>query len=363
MKTLYKNAFIIFISSDKKEDKNINYIVDELAMLSDTAGYNVSEKVVFSQYKISAATYISSGRLFSLKERALEKNVKYFIFDNELSGSKVSAIEDGSDVIVRTRTEIILEIFAMRAKTLIARKQVELAYLEFEYPRLKGKWSHFDQIKGGIGLRGGFGEKQLEYDRRRARDRIHKLKMELKRLDKSAETGRKGRGGTFRIAIIGYTNAGKSTLFNLLCKESVYVEDKLFATLDTYTRKLFLSDTTPMQVIISDTVGFIDRLPHTLVASFKSTLSEVREADLLVHLVDATNENMQERIKHVDKIIDEIGASNIKKIIIFNKMDHIDDAKKNMLENLYEKSVFISAKDNLNINIFKENILNHIYGI
>ena len=329
-------------------------------MLCDTAGYEVINKYSFIQPKITAGTYIGTGKLESLKESAAIDNVEYFIFDNELSGSQVNAIEEGSNITALTRTEIILEIFALRAKTMTAKMQVELAFLEFEYPRLKGKRTNLSQIKGGIGLRGGAGEKQLEYDRRRARERIHKLKSQLSKVEKSASTGRKGRENTFRIAIVGYTNAGKSTLFNLLCKESVYVEDKLFATLDTHTRKLYLTDDTPVEVIISDTVGFIDRLPHTLVASFKSTLSEVVEADLLLHLSDASDENIEEKLLHVESIIKEIDASHIKRIVIFNKADCIDEVQKNKILTSYDDAIFISSKNNTNIEILRKKILDII---
>ncbi|MEI0446940.1 GTPase HflX [Brachyspira intermedia] len=358
-----KKAYIIFVTDSRQYRNskiNIDNILNELAMLCDTAGYEVVNKYSFIQPKITAGTYIGTGKLESLKESADIDNVEYFVFDNELSGSQVNAIEEGSNITALTRTEIILEIFALRAKTMTAKMQVELAFLEFEYPRLKGKRTNLSQIKGGIGLRGGAGEKQLEYDRRRARERIHKLKSQLSKVEKSASTGRKGRENTFRIAIVGYTNAGKSTLFNLLCKESVYVEDKLFATLDTHTRKLYLTDDTPVEVIISDTVGFIDRLPHTLVASFKSTLSEVVEADLLLHLSDASDENIEEKLLHVESIIKEIDASHIKRIVIFNKSDCIDEVQKNKILTSYDDAVFISAKNNTNIDILRNKILDII---
>ncbi|PPS22455.1 GTPase HflX [Brachyspira murdochii] len=358
-----KKAYIIFVADSKQYRNskiNIDNILDELSMLCDTAGYEVAERYSFIQQKITAGTYIGTGKLESLKESALVDNVEYFVFDNELSGSQVNAIEEGSNIRALTRTEIILEIFAMRAKTMTAKMQVELAFLEFEYPRLKGKRTNLSQIKGGIGLRGGAGEKQLEYDRRRARERIHKLKTQLSKVEKSASTGRKSRGNAFRVAIVGYTNAGKSTLFNLLCKESVYVEDKLFATLDTHTRKLYLGDDTPVEAIISDTVGFIDRLPHTLVASFKSTLSEVVEADLLLHLVDASDENINDKLVQVESIIKEIDASHIKRIVVFNKVDNIDDIHKNKISTSYDDSILISAKNNINIEMLRKKILDYI---
>lgn len=356
---ILKKAYIILIQH-KNNKINADNILNELYMLCNTAGYEAAGRYSFIQQKIYSDAYIGKGKLESLKEKAYIEDVKYFIFDNELSGSQVNKIEEGSNITALTRTEIILEIFAIRAKTMTAKMQVELAFLEFEYPRLKGKRTNLSQIKGGIGLRGGAGEKQLEYDRRRARERIHKLKNQLKKAEKSAVTGRKGRENTFRIAIVGYTNAGKSTLFNLLCKESVYVEDKLFATLDTHTRKLYISDDTPMEVIISDTVGFIDRLPHTLVASFKSTLSEVAEADLLLHLSDAGDKNIDEKLIHVESIIKEINASHIKSILVFNKSDSIDEIQKNKILTSYDDALFISTKNNINIETLRKKILDII---
>lgn len=358
---LKKRAYIIFVSDSKQyKNSNIENILNELSMLCDTAGYNVINTYSFIQKKIFAGTYIGTGKLKNLKDSAYIDDVEYFIFDNELTASQANAIEEESNIKALTRTEIILEIFAIRAKTITAKRQVELAYLEFEYPRLKGKRRNLSQARGIIGLRGGAGEKQLEYDRRMAKERIHKLKIQLNKAEKTALIGRKSRYNTFRIAIVGYTNAGKSTLFNLLCKESVYVEDKLFATLDTHTRKLYLSDDAPIEIIISDTVGFIDRLPHTLIASFKSTLSEVVEANLLIHLVDSSDENIEEKLIYVENIIKEIDASHIKRIVIFNKIDNIDEIKKNKILTNYDDVIFISARNNINIDVLKNKILDVI---
>lgn len=358
-----KRAYIIFVA-DNKQNRinkfNIENILNELSMLCDTANYKVIERYSFIQQKIDSRTYIGKGKLESIKEKAIIDKVKYIIFDNELSGSQVNSIEENSDIKALTRTEIILEIFAMRAKTLTAKMQVELAFLEFEYPRLKGKRTNLSQVKGIIGLRGGAGEKQLEYDRRRARERIHKLKTQLNKVERVSKVGRKSRENAFRIAIVGYTNAGKSSLFNLLCKENIYVEDKLFATLDTHTRKLYLSNDAPVQVIISDTVGFIDRLPHTLIASFKSTLSEVVEADLLIHLIDSSDKNIEEKIIKVENTIKEIGASKIKFLSVFNKIDCIDEIQKDKIKILYNNPIFISAKNNINIENLRKIILNTI---
>ena len=361
-----KKAYIIFVVDSKQNrysKPNIDKILDELSMLCDTANYKVINRFSYIQQKIDASTYIGKGKLEEIKLMAINDNVEYLIFDNELSGSQVSSIETDSNIKALTRTEIILEIFAMRAKTNIAKMQVELAFLEFQYPRLKGKRTNLSQIKGGIGLRGGAGEKQLEYDRRRARERIHKLKMQLKKQENSASTARKGRSSVFRVAIVGYTNAGKSTLFNLLCKEKVYVEDKLFATLDTHTRKLYLSNDAPVEAIISDTVGFIDRLPHTLIASFKSTLSEVIEADLLIQLPDSRREHLNDKIINVESTIKEIEAHNIKRIIVFNKSDSLDKVEINKIKTSFDDVILISAKNNINIDELRKRILNIILDL
>lgn len=360
MKFRSKNAIAVYITLKSIEEED-NKIVDELSLLLDTAGYIVVDKKIIKQNQINTTTYISKGKLEDIITELEGKDIGFIIFDNELSPSQVSNIEKLAEGIkVYTRTEIILEIFSMRAKTSIAKKQVELAYLEFEYPRLKGKWGGYDRIYGGIGVRGGQGETQLEYDRRHARERIAKLKKELEKVETQYSTTRKNRYGSFRVAIVGYTNAGKSTLFNKLTREKAYTEDKLFATLDTQTRKLYLDDTTPMEVIISDTVGFIDRLPHNLVASFKSTLSEVSEANLLIHLIDSSSDNMDNNILAVKNTIAEIKADNIKSVLVFNKSDTIDINKKNEIITKYESPIFISAITGEGIDLIKKYITHSI---
>lgn len=370
MKISYKKCLSVFLYTESsKLNSSPENIIEELNRLLDTAGYTVVDKFIFKQKEINPKTYISKGRLEAIKELAKKEGVSYIVFDNELTPSQIASIEKNSEkedndeskksnnIEAKTRTDIILEIFSMRAKTNVAKKQVELARLEFEYPRLKGKWSHFSRIEGGIGVRGGSGEMQLEYDRRRARDKINKLKKELSRISKSADTGRHRRGTAFKIVVVGYTNAGKSTLFNMLCKESVYVEDRLFATLETRTRKVYLNGNEPFDVVISDTVGFIDRLPHLLVESFKSTLAEVKEADLLIHLIDSTSSNMEAMIESVEKTLKEIDASEIKTLMVFNKIDSLEREKINMLETKYNEALFISSKTAINIDKLKNKIL------
>lgn len=323
--------------------------IDELAMLADTLGYKTVSKHVFKINRISPKFYLGSGNVELLKSMTEELGARAVLFDNELSPSQFHNLENELDVLVLTRTELILQIFSMRAKTKHAKLQVELAYLEFDQPRLKGKWTHFSRIKGGSGVGKGMGETQLEIDRRRSRERMIQIRKELKKLEKSKKTSRKGRQSTLRTALVGYTNAGKSTLFNALVKEHCYVEDKLFATLDTFTRKLYLGGDMERDVLISDTVGFIKKLPHGLVESFKSTLSEVNEADLLLHVIDAGRDDIELNIENVERVLAEVSADELPRILLFNKIDLIDEDKLEFLRRNYPKAVFISAvkKDNL----------------
>ncbi len=333
---------------------------DELSLLADTANYTIFSTVEYKQLKINSGTYISKGHLEDLVLMIEENDIEYIIFDNELSASQISNIERITSLGIRTRTEIILEIFKYNAKTRIAKLQVDLAMLEFEYPRLKGKWSHLSRTAAGIGIRGGPGETQLEYDRRTVRERISKMKKELSRLDKSVENSMKNRKDAFRISLVGYTNAGKSSLFNLLCQSDSYVENKLFATLDTKTRKLYLDDNMGMDIILSDTVGFIDRLPHSLVASFKSTLYEVSAAQLILHLIDSNDSDIEKIMNSVETVLDEINASNIKRIIVFNKVDIISEERFNLLKTRFEDAIFISVHQKQNIDFLKNKLLDII---
>ncbi len=353
-------ALCIYIIN--KNDTTTIPLKNELALLSDTAGYEVFNTLEYRQTTINSATYISRGHLEQIINAIEELNIKYIIFDNELSASQISNLEKLTKIAIRTRTEVILEIFQRNAKTRIAKMQVELALLEFEYPKLKGKWSHLSRIEGGIAIRGGPGETQLEYDRRRVRERIFKMKKSLASLEKSVTNSMKSREFAFRISLVGYTNAGKSSMFNLLCKSDNYVENKLFATLDTKTKKLFLSYDIN-DVILSDTVGFIDRLPHSLVASFKSTLSEVSYSDLIIHLIDANEDidNIEKIIHSVEKVLAEINAGDIKSIITFNKIDLINDEKLYELKSKYSSAIFVSTKTKQNIDFLKENIIDIYY--
>jgi GTP-binding protein HflX len=317
---------------------------------------------------------VGKGKLEEIRRYIDGKNIQLAIFDDELSGSQITNIEKILDVKVIDRSDLILDIFARRAKTAQSKTQVELAQYQYLLPRLKGMWSHLERLGGGIGTRGP-GETEIETDRRIVKDKISLLRKRLLEIDKQAFVQRKDRGEFIRVALVGYTNVGKSTIMNLLSKSEVFAENKLFATLDTTTRKVVF-ESTPF--LLSDTVGFIRKLPHHLVESFKSTLDEVREADILLHVVDASHPGYEEQIGVVNKTLQDINAFDKPTITIFNKMDLYeernfdpwleDEVRAEILNDLYEKwqretdgnAVFISAMEKTNIEELRTSILNKV---
>jgi GTP-binding protein HflX len=319
-------------------------------------------------------TFIGKGKLEEIKNYIAGKNIRVAIFDDELSGAQINNIEKALDVKTIDRSDLILDIFARRAKTAQARAQVELAQYQYILPRLRGMWKHLERLGGGIGTRGP-GESEIETDRRIVREKISLLRKRLAEIDKQAQTQRKDRGEFIRVALVGYTNVGKSTLMTLLSKSEVFAENKLFATLDTTTRKIVF-ETTPF--LLSDTVGFIRKLPHHLVESFKSTLDEVREADILLHVVDISHPRYEEQIGVVNKTLQEIGAFEKPIITIFNKMDQyekntfdpwleeevragiIEDLKERWESELHGNCVFVSAIEKRNIDILRATILQKV---
>lgn len=325
-------------------------------MLLDTLGITVAEEKHIRLPRIHPKHYIGAGHVASLSERAEALNASAVVFNNELSPSQRLNIEDAVKRPVLTRTDIILRIFSMRARTKTAKLQVELARLSFEYPRLKGKWSTMSHTDAVTGKLGGPGETQLEYDRRHARERMHGIRRELARAVTVMETGRRARRDAFAVALVGYTNAGKSTLFNRLCHEKTYVEDKLFATLDTSTRRLYLGGDMPCDVVLSDTVGFIQDLPHLLVESFKSTLAEVRDADLLLHVADAGKEMSALDRQSVEAVLAEIGANDVPRLLVMNKCDTIDEHRIRAVRAESPEAVCISAARGSGIDELKEKI-------
>lgn len=313
-----KAVFVGIVRQNDDERKVLEYL-DELEFLADTAGVEADKRFVQKVDKPDNATYIRSGKLEEIASYCEDNKINYVIFDDELSPMQQRNIEKTikcSSVI--DRTSLILEIFQQRAKTAYAKTQVELAKYNYMLPRLAGMWTHLERQRGGMGTRGGMGETQIEVDRRIVRERIARLKEELRKIDKQMSTQRSNRGQLVRLALVGYTNVGKSTLMNLLAKSDVFAENKLFATLDTTVRKVVI-DNVPF--LLSDTVGFIRKLPTQLVEAFKSTLDEVREADVLLHVVDISHPDFEEQMEVVKKTLSEIGAGDKPTLYVFNKTD------------------------------------------
>ncbi len=296
--------------------------LEELALLADTAGARVLDRVVQRRGSVHPATFIGKGKVEELRARGQELSAQVAIFDHDLSPAQVRNLEKALGLKVVDRSELILDIFARRARTREARLQVELAQLEYSLPRLTGMWKHLERQAGGIGTRGP-GETQLETDRRLVGERIAKLKRDLAAVERERETQRRKRRREFRAALVGYTNAGKSTLFNALTRANVFVEDRLFATLDATTRQMVGPDRT--LALLTDTVGFIRKLPHHLVASFHSTLVEATEADLLVQVVDASDPDFRRQMQAVEGVLEEILTEPRATLLVFNKADRLDD--------------------------------------
>jgi len=364
-----EKAVLVGLVNYWQDEEKVAEYLDELDFLATTAGAITLKRFTQKLEKPEGKTFVGSGKLIEIRDYVKENEIDLVIFDDELSPSQQRNIEKEIRVKILDRTTLILDIFAARAQTAHAKTQVELAQNQYYLPRLTNLWSHLDRIKGGIGMK-GTGEKEIETDRRIVRTKIALLKQRLVEIDKQMATQRKNRGNIIRVALVGYTNVGKSTIMNLLSKSDVFAENKLFATLDTTVRKVFMND---VPFLLSDTVGFIRKLPTQLVESFKSTLDEVREADVIVHVADISNLSFEDHINVVNKTLEDIKASNKPTILVFNKIDafeykpkHEDDLtpyhKSNYslqdLENTWMKSmnspcVFISAGSKINIEKFK----------
>lgn len=302
--------------------KEVKASLDELNFLAKTLNINVVNSFIQSKEAINPNYYIGIGKLEEIKNYVNVNNIDVVIFDNELTGAQERNIEKLIERPIFNRTEIILTIFNKKAKSNEAKLQVELASLEYMKPRLKNRWDHFSRVEGGIGMRGGEGEKQLELDRRMIQNQIDKIKLKLKKVDIQMKTRRKKRINQNIVTLIGYTNAGKSTLFNRLAKSSVTAENKLFSTVETTTRRCYLSD--GITVLLNDSVGFINKLPHSLVASFRSTLDEIRSSDLLLHIIDSTDEDLKKQVNSVNEVLNEIGIEDIPILKVYNKIDLLD---------------------------------------
>ena len=314
-----EKAVFVGVVLEKGGEAKVQEYLEELKFLAETAGA-IGDKFFTQRLdRPDKATYIGTGKLEEIKTYCEENEIQYVIFDDELTGTQQRNIEkqiNCSDVI--DRTSLILEIFAQRAKTSYAKMQVELANYQYMLPRLAGMWTHLERQRGGMGTRGGMGETQIEIDRRIVKQKISKLKEDLRKVDRQMATQRSNRGSLVRLALVGYTNVGKSTLMNLLAKSDVFAENKLFATLDTTVRKVVIEN---VPFLLSDTVGFIRKLPTQLVEAFKSTLDEVREADILLHVVDISHPGFEEQMSVVEKTLRDIGAGDKPQFVIFNKVD------------------------------------------
>ena len=314
--------------------------LDELEMLTDTAGGVTIEKVLQNRNRPDISSYVGKGKLQELRGQMKALNIGTIIFDDDLSPTQIRNVESVTDSKVLDRSALILDIFASRAKTAAAKTQVELAQLQYLLPRLTRYWTHLSRQTGGIGTKGP-GETQIETDRRIIGQRIAVLKGKLEKLDRQRTTQRKGREGMNRVSLVGYTNAGKSTLMNALTETNVLAENRLFATLDSTVRRHQLEN---HEILLSDTVGFIRKLPHNLIESFKSTLDEVREADILLHVVDGASGMAHEYIEVVDETLEELNATNTKTILVLNKVDKMDSGQIHTLRDHYPDAVFISAE-------------------
>ena len=313
----HEKAVLIGVINREQSEEKVTEYLDELEFLTYTAGGEVLKRFVQRIELPNPKTYIGSGKIEEVEAYVKENEIGSVIFDDELTPVQQRNIEKHLKCKIIDRTGLILDIFAQRAQTSYARTQVELAQYEYLLPRLTGLWTHLERQRGGIGMRGP-GETEIETDRRIVRDRISLLKKKLKKIDRQMETQRGNRGSLVRVALVGYTNVGKSTLMNVISKSKVFAENKLFATLDTTVRKVVIGN---LPFLLSDTVGFIRKLPTQLIESFKSTLDEVREADMLLHVVDISHPNFEEHIASVNKVLDEIGSSNKETIMVFNKID------------------------------------------
>ena len=312
----------LLVGHAARNGRGMERSLDELALLADTAGARVLDRLEQRRGPIHPGTFLGKGKLGELKDRAGQTSADVAIFDDDLSPAQVRNLEKALGIKVVDRSELILDSFARRARTRESRLQVELAQLEYTLPRLTGMWKHLERQAGGIGTRGP-GETQLEVDRRRVRERIANLKRDLRGVERERETQRRSRRKEFRVALVGYTNAGKSTLFNALTRASVLVENRLFATLDATTRRMVSPDR--RRALITDTVGFIRKLPHHLVASFRSTLAETVEADLLLHVVDAADPDWRAQIAAVDEVLEELMDTPRDTRLVFNKIDRLTD--------------------------------------
>ena len=370
---LPERAVVVAVIRDKDDPQRIAEYLDELEFLAETAGIECVKRFTQRLAQPSARIYVGPGKLQEIADWCKEEEIDVVIFDDELSPSQTRNIEQAMPCRILDRTRLILDIFLSRARTAYAKTQVQLANYEYLLPRLSGMWTHLERQRGGTGTRGGAGEREIETDRRQIRNRISKLKEDLQKIDKQMAVQRSNRGQMVRVALVGYTNVGKSTLMNLISKSEVFAENKLFATLDTTVRKVVFDN---LPFLMSDTVGFIRKLPTELIESFKSTLDEVREADLLIHVVDISHPQFEDQIEVVKQTLQEIGAGEKPTYLVFNKVDaytyikkeeddltpatkenrSLDDLKQMWFARQGEPSIFLSAREKTNIDKFRSDL-------
>ena len=368
-----QTAVLVAVMNDRQDETQVTEYLDELEFLAETAGVRTLKRFVQRLANPNSRTFVGEGKLAEIAAYVEENEVDFVIFDDELSPSQIRNLDKVFSRKIYDRTSLILEIFAQRATTAYAKTQVELAQCQYLLPRLTGMWTHLERQRGGTGTRGGAGEREIETDRRIVRDRISRLKEQLKKIDKQMAVQRSNRGQLVRVALVGYTNVGKSTIMNLISKSEVFAENKLFATLDTTVRTVVLDN---LPFLLSDTVGFIRKLPHQLVESFKSTLDEVREADLLLHVVDISHPNFEEQIAVVKETLQEIGAGEKPVFLIFNKIDAysfiqkdeddltpatkenmtLDELKNSWIAKANTPCIFISARERINIDKLRKDL-------
>ena len=371
-----ETAVLVGLITNAQQKEKVNEYLDELAFLIETAGGEPVKRFIQPLDNPNSRTYVGTGKLEEIRQYVKAAEIDMVVFDDELSGSQIRNLEKVLECKILDRTNLILDIFAKRAQTAHAKVQVELAQYQYLLPRLTGMWTHLERQRGGIGLRGP-GETEIETDRRIVRDKISLLKKRLIQIDKQKATQRKNRGELIRIALVGYTNVGKSTIMNLLSKSEVFAENKLFATLDTTVRKVVIDN---LPFLLSDTVGFIRKLPHGLVESFKSTLDEVRESDILVHVVDISHPEFEDQIQTVTQTLTEIGAGDKNVIMVFNKVDayqwvekdeddltptskentSLFDLQKSWMAKDNHPCIFISAKTKENYHEFRKLLYDNI---
>ena len=368
-----ERAVLVAIARDRQDERQVTEYLDELEFLAETADIETEARFVQKLPMPNNRTFVGPGKLEEIVAYVQEHEIDVVIFDDELSPSQTRNLEKEIGRRILDRTSLILDIFVSRATTAYAKTQVELARYEYLLPRLAGMWTHLERQRGGTGTRGGAGEREIETDRRIVRNRIAKLKEDLKKIDRQMAVQRGNRGSLVRVSLVGYTNVGKSTIMNLISKSEVFAENKLFATLDTTVRKVVLDN---LPFLLSDTVGFIRKLPHQLVESFKSTLDEVREADLLLHVVDISHPNFEEQLEVVKQTLQEIGAGNKPVFLIFNKVDAytcvpkeeddltpatrenrtLDELKNSWIAKANTPCIFISAKERIGIDKLRRDL-------